>query len=56
MFTRSILSTAACDVYVWLKTTGAAIEIVKETTNNQYNKYSFGETCTETTIFIQEDK
>ena len=37
-------------------TTGAAIEIVKETTNNQYNKYSFGETCTETTIFIQEDK
>ena len=33
MFTRSVLS--ACDVYVRLETTGAAIKIAGGTTNNQ---------------------
>ena len=30
-----ILSTPACDVYIRLKTSGAAIKIARETTNNQ---------------------
>ena len=36
---RGILSTPECDVlfYARLKTTGAAIKIAKETTNNQKN-------------------
>ena len=33
--TRGILSTPASDVHVRLKTTGTAIEIARETTNNQ---------------------
>ena len=34
------MSIPACGVYVRLETTGAAIEIARETTNNQENKYS----------------
>ena len=36
IYARVILSTQpACDVYVRLKTSGAAIKIARETTNNQ---------------------
>ena len=35
LFTRVILSTPACDVYAQLKTSGEAIKIAWETTNNQ---------------------
>ena len=35
IFTCVILSTPACDVYVQLKTRGAAIKIARENTNNQ---------------------
>ena len=34
---------------------GQAIEIARETTNNQ-KKYNSGEKFTETTIFVHEDK
>ena len=34
-FTRGVLSIPACDVYVRLETTGAAIKIARGTTNNQ---------------------
>ena len=34
-FTRGVLSISACDVYVRLETTGAAIKIARGTTNNQ---------------------
>ena len=33
--TRSILSTPASDVPEWLKTTGTAIKIAREPTNNK---------------------
>ena len=33
-FTRDVLSIPACDVYVRLETTGAAIKIARGTTNN----------------------
>ena len=36
--TRCILSTPASDVHVRLKTTGTAIKIAQETTNNQLKK------------------
>ena len=36
--TRGILSTPAYDVHLRLKTTGTAIKIAKETTNNQDKK------------------
>ena len=35
IFTRGVLSIPACDVYVRLETIGAAIKIVRGTTNNQ---------------------
>ena len=35
IFTRCVLSIPACDVYVQLKTTGAAIKIARGTTNDQ---------------------
>ena len=35
IFTRGVLSIPASDVYVRLKTTGAAIKIARGTTNNQ---------------------
>ena len=35
IFTRGFLSTPACDVYLRLKTSGAAIKIARESTNNQ---------------------
>ena len=35
IFTRGVLGIPACDVYVRLETTGAAIKIVRGTTNNQ---------------------
>ena len=35
---------------------GQAIEIARETTNNQKKKYNSGEKFTETTIFVHEDK
>ena len=35
IFTRGVLSIPACDVYVRLKTNGAAIKIAIWTTNNQ---------------------
>ena len=35
---RGILSTPAYDVHLRLKTTGTAIKIAKETTNNQDKK------------------
>ena len=35
IFTRGVLSIPACDVYVRLETTGAAIKISRGTTNNQ---------------------
>ena len=40
IFTRGVLSIPACDVYVRLETTGAAIKIARGTTNNQKNKYN----------------
>ena len=39
-FTRGVLSIPACDVYVRLETTDAAIKIARGTTNNQQNKYN----------------
>ena len=35
IFTRGVLSILACDVYVRLETTGAAIKIARGTPNNQ---------------------
>ena len=35
IFTRGVLSIPACDVYVRLDTTGAAIKIARGTTKNQ---------------------
>ena len=54
--TRGILSTPASHVLEWLKTTGTAIKIAREPTNNK--KYvNFSETYfTETTIFLHKDK
>ena len=40
IFTRGVLSIPACDVYVRLETTGAAIKIARGTTNHQQNKYN----------------
>ena len=36
IFTRRVLSIPACDVYVRLETTGAAVKIARGTTKNQY--------------------
>ena len=35
IFTHGVLSIPACNVYVRLETTGAAIKIARGTTNNQ---------------------
>ena len=35
LFAPGVLSIPACDVYVRLETTGAAIKIARGTTNNQ---------------------
>ena len=52
---RGILNTLACNVYVRLKTTSIVIKIA--TSNKQSMKLiQFGETCTETIIFIHEYK
>ena len=55
IFTRGILSIPACDVYVRLETTGAAIKIAGGTTNNQRNKYNSVKNV-ETIIFVNEEK
>ena len=55
IFTRGVLSIPACDVYVRLETTGAAIKISRETTNNQSNKYNSVKHV-ETIIFIHDEK
>ena len=39
-----------------LKTIGTAIKITRETQSQSIKEIQFGETYTETTIFIQEDK
>ena len=51
--TRGILSTPASDVDEGLKTNGTAIKRERLLTINKRNV--FGETVTETTIFIHED-
>ena len=54
--TRGILSTPASDIHDRLKS-GTAIKIARATTNNQQKKCNqFGETFTETTMFIHQDK
>ena len=41
IFTRGVLSIPACDVYVRLETSGAAMKIARGTTNNQLNKFNW---------------
>ena len=53
---HGILGTPASKVHERLKTNGTVIKILRETTEINKRNIIRGETFTETTIFIHEDK